>query len=204
MPSSVSDIPPTLGRGCIRVSPKSTGSTATATSSSWYCDPYRAAASSPARPRKPARRTGWARAYMAYSSCMHTQPSTNSPSVKMRPPSMTRNRATAIAGTAARMRARRSEGASRGSLRRRARACPAGVRARRAITRLSSPAEATAPAGELGERLLEGLAREFGPQLLAEDELGVGRLPQQVVGQPLLAAGTDDHVGIVHVGRVQT
>src|SRR5438270_10699036 len=56
---------------------------------------------------------------------------------------------------------------------------------------------------ELGERGLEGLAREVGPQLVAEDELGVGRLPEQVVGQALLAAGADDEVGVVHLGRVE-
>ena len=61
-----------------------------------------------------------------------------------------------------------------------------------------------APASlELAQRLLEGLAVEVGPQLLAEDELRVGALPEQVVGDPLLAAGADQQVGVVHLGRVE-
>src|ERR1700691_4805698 len=64
----------------------------------------------------------------------------------------------------------------------------------------SLPAAIAAPAaGILGERLLEGRAGEDGPELVAEDELGVGRLPQEVVGEPLLAAGADDQVGVVHL-----
>src|SRR3954454_1680029 len=55
----------------------------------------------------------------------------------------------------------------------------------------------------LGQGRLEGLAREVGPQLVAEDELGVGRLPEQVVRQPPLAAGADDDVGVMHLGRVE-
>ena len=45
--------------------------------------------------------------------------------------------------------------------------------------------------------------REVGPELVAEDELRVGALPEQVVGDPLLAAGADQQVGVVHLGRVQ-
>src|SRR3954451_11188367 len=55
----------------------------------------------------------------------------------------------------------------------------------------------------LGQRRLEGLAGEVGPQLVAEDELGVRGLPQQVVRQPPLAAGADDEVGIVHLRCVE-
>src|SRR5271163_3376341 len=182
---------------------------------------------------KPARRAGWARSYIPYSSCMHAAPSTSIPSVNTSPPSITRNSATAMAGTAASTRAPRSEPdasrlrrrrrrrprparwASRASAARRADArsragslAPAGVCGpicewSLAISRPSSPTEPAAALGVLRQRLLERLATEVGPQLLAEHQLGVSRLPQQVVGQPPLAAGTDDQVGVVHLGRVQ-
>src|SRR5215207_3526455 len=48
-----------------------------------------------------------------------------------------------------------------------------------------------------------GRAVEVRPQLLAEDELGVGRLPHEVVAETLLAARADDEVRVVHLGRVQ-
>src|SRR4029077_14587300 len=64
-------------------------------------------------------------------------------------------------------------------------------------------AEAPPALGELDERLLQRLAREVRPQLVAKHELRVGRLPQQVVGEPLLAARADDQVGIVHLTRIQ-
>ena len=65
---------------------------------------------------KPARRTGCARSYIPYSSCMQMQPSANSPSAKIRPPSITMNSAKAIAGTAAISRALRSERCLRGAV----------------------------------------------------------------------------------------
>src|SRR2546423_12792700 len=55
----------------------------------------------------------------------------------------------------------------------------------------------------LRQRGLKGLAREVRPQLVAEDELAVRRLPEQVVGQPPLATGADHEVGVVHLGRVE-
>src|SRR6516162_9159111 len=180
------------------MSANSSGSVTARTSKIWNWFPYSAAASSPASARKPARRTGRARAYMPYSSCKHTQPSRNRPRAYTKPPSITRNSAKAIAGTAASTRADRSERRLRRS-RRRGRE----LRARAAISRGSPPAEAPAALRELGQRFLEGLAGEVGPQLLAEHELGVGRLPQQVVRKPLLSAGADDQVRVVHLGRVQ-
>src|SRR5437763_13251618 len=147
---------------------------------------------------KPARRAGRARSYMAYSSCRHTHPKTNSPRANSEPPTMTRNKASAIAGRATSTRAPRSERCPR-------RAWPraAAPRARTAISGPSPPAESAAALRELGERLLERLAREVRPKLVPEHELGVGRLPQQVVGQAPLAACADDQVGVVHLGRVQ-
>src|SRR6187200_3062183 len=66
------------------------------------------------------------------------------------------------------------------------------------------PAPEPAPARlVLGQRGLEGLAGEVRPELVAEDELGVGRLPQQVVARAPLAARADDEVGVVHLGGVE-
>src|SRR5581483_931157 len=67
----------------------------------------------------------------------------------------------------------------------------------------SAPPEPAPAGGKLFEALLERASREIGPQLVAKHELGVGALPEQVVGDPLLAAGSDDQVGVVHVGGVQ-
>src|SRR5205823_10302671 len=74
----------------------------------------------------------------------------------------------------------------------------AGLRAGRALPG-SEPALARL---ELVQRLPERLAAEVGPQLLAEYQLGVRALPQQVVGDPQLAAGADQEIRVVHVGRV--
>src|SRR4051794_39084066 len=70
-------------------------------------------------------------------------------------------------------------------------------------SRPSAPPEPPPAPGELGQRRLERRAREVGPQLVAEDELRVRRLPEQVVRHPLLAARADDEVRVVHLGRVQ-
>src|SRR5204863_7789268 len=62
---------------------------------------------------------------------------------------------------------------------------------------------APAPRLELLEALLQLPAPEVGPELVAEDKLRVGALPEQVVGDALLAAGPDQQVGIVHLGRIE-
>src|SRR5439155_11683660 len=123
------------------------------------------------------------------------------------PPSITRKSATAIAGSATITRAARSERSRRGAGRLPAPERAAAVRGRPGRARIAttgplSGAEAPASPRILLERLLERLAREVGPQLLAKHELGVGRLPQQVVGQTLLATRADDQVGVVHLGRI--
>src|SRR5690606_4428051 len=46
-------------------------------------------------------------------------------------------------------------------------------------------------------------AVEVGPEGVQEDELGVGRLPEQEVGEPLLAGGADEQVDVGDVGGVQ-
>src|SRR6201996_2051334 len=73
---------------------------------------------------------------------------------------------------------------------------------------LTGPSPSAAPEAPLtlrvgAQRALERRPVEVRPQLLGEDELRVGALPEQIVGDPLLAAGSDQEVGIVHVGRVE-
>ncbi len=49
----------------------------------------------------------------------------------------------------------------------------------------------------------EALLAEVGPQRVVEDELGVRRLPEQEVRDPLLAGGADDEIRIGELGRVE-
>src|SRR3546814_3958129 len=48
--------------------------------------------------------------------------------------------------------------------------------------------------------LFEVALVEVGPQLVDEDELAVGRLPEQEVAEPLLARGADHQIGIGNPG----
>src|SRR5215213_10305071 len=107
------------------------------------------------------------------------------PTVQTSPPWSTMTSAKMIAGTATTMRGARSDPA----LSRRAATLP--------------PAEPAPARRVLVERGLEGLAREVGPELVAEHELRVGQLPEQVVRDPQLAARSDQEVGVVHVRCVE-
>ena len=91
-------------------------------------------------------------------------------------------------------RARRGAGARGGG------GAPAAAPAARAI---SGPRSAARRALNSASARLERVAVEVRPQLVAEDELGVRRLPQEVVAQALLAARADDEVRVVHLGRVE-
>src|SRR5689334_11743252 len=53
------------------------------------------------------------------------------------------------------------------------------------------------------DRLAERLGAEIGPERLGEVELGVGELPEQEVGDALLAAGADEEVGLGRIGHRQ-
>jgi len=64
-------------------------------------------------------------------------------------------------------------------------------------------AEAALAAAVFGYRAFKRGAVEIWPVDRHEDELAIGSLPEQEVGEPLLAAGTDDHVGIGNVRSVQ-
>src|SRR4051794_2692022 len=55
------------------------------------------------------------------------------------------------------------------------------------------------PPAEFADGLGQGFGVVIGPEHVLEDELGIGRLPEQEVGQALLARGADDEVGIGHV-----
>src|SRR5687767_6953478 len=85
--------------------------------------------------------------------------------------------------------------------------CAAGGRSRPRSRRAASPPSASSEAAGAGlvlaERGLERSPVEVRPERVAEDELGVSALPQQEVRDPLLAAGPDQEVGVVHLGRVQ-
>src|SRR5262245_23985664 len=54
-----------------------------------------------------------------------------------------------------------------------------------------------------GQRLLQHGAVEVGPMDGDEDQLAVGRLPQQEIGQALLAAGADNEIGIGQIRCVE-
>src|SRR4051794_29301428 len=107
-------------------------------------------------------------------------PSAISATVKTRPPAATMTIAKTIAGTATATRPRRSEPLLRRAARV-VRRCDGVGRRRRWTGGTSAPSEAASARGELVERLAERLARVVGPQLVAEHELGVRRLPQQEV-----------------------
>src|ERR1044072_443131 len=63
--------------------------------------------------------------------------------------------------------------------------------------RLLRAAAETALAGTIdGDRLLEQLAAEVRPEGVEEHELRVGALPEQEVGDALLAAGAHEQIGI--------
>src|SRR5690349_14556404 len=51
-----------------------------------------------------------------------------------------------------------------------------------------APAEPPFPHAELPQRVLELLRREIRPEAGKEDQLAIGRLPEQEVGKPHLAA----------------
>src|SRR5262245_43745655 len=55
----------------------------------------------------------------------------------------------------------------------------------------AEPAEAALAAMEIRNGGAQIVAAEIGPQHIDEAQLGVGRLPQQEIGQPLLTAGAD-------------
>src|SRR4051812_45772973 len=179
--NAVTAIPDAPARGCTRAITNVSGTVA-ASAPSTASGPARCAATSmPANPMNPARRTGCAASSIQNASCRHTHPSAISPMVNGHSPSTTIATANAIAGTAAITRAARSE----------------------LWLRALAATEPALAGAVLLQRRLERLAGEVGPQLVAEDELGIGGLPEQVVGQPLLAAGADHEVRVVHLGGVQ-
>jgi hypothetical protein len=59
---------------------------------------------------------------------------------------------------------------------------------------------ASLAAGVFGECRLHVLGAEIGPQHFLEDELGIGRLPEQEVRDALLAGGADDEIRVRHAG----
>ena len=131
-----------------------------------------------------------------YSSCSATMPRAISPSAKIRPPWKTIKIANAAAGIAT------SDPAPRSDRRRSpARGRPGAVLPR-ALTSLPPPEPAlrrwySSSAASNSSRSKSGHSSS------EKYELRVGALPQQEVREPLLAAGADDQLGVVHVGRVE-
>src|SRR6185369_3424480 len=68
---------------------------------------------------------------------------------------------------------------------------------------LRGAAEAPLARRVIGQRFVERGVIEFGPELVAEEQLGVSRLPQQEVGQAPFAAGADHQVRVGHVRQRQ-
>ena len=66
-----------------------------------------------------------------------------------------------------------------------------------------SATEAAMAAGELEQGGVERVRTEVRPERVAGVELGVGRLPDQEVGEALLAAGPDDQVRVGQAGGVE-
>src|SRR5262245_30298761 len=49
---------------------------------------------------------------------------------------------------------------------------------------------------KVGDGSAQVLGAEVGPEYVEEIQLGIGRLPQQEVGQPLFAAGADEEIDV--------
>src|SRR6185437_3127976 len=78
----------------------------------------------------------------------------------------------------------------------------AGLADRFALRELLAGApEAALPAAVGGDGFVERLGAEVGPQRVGEVELGVGELPEEEVGDALLAAGADEEVGLRRVAH---
>src|SRR5689334_11968416 len=73
----------------------------------------------------------------------------------------------------------------------------------RGVELLAGAAEAALAALVRRDRLAEGLGAEVGPERVGEVELGVRELPQQEVGDALLAAGADEEVWLGREGHRQ-
>ena len=140
--------------------------------------PSCAATSSPPAPRKPARRTGSPRAQHPVQLVQADQPERDQPSVEGQPAAVDdeergdRDRRDRDEDPRAQVRARR-RGLAAPARSRRAAALAAAPCGRAPAAPASAAPEAAPARGELGEALLERLAREVGPQLVAEDQLGV-------------------------------
>ena len=63
--------------------------------------------------------------------------------------------------------------------------------------------EAAFAALVVGDGFEEMEAVEVGPEAVGDEDLGVGDLPEEEVGDALLAGGADDEVGVGHVRGVE-
>ena len=68
---------------------------------------------------------------------------------------------------------------------------------------VAQAAEAAFAALEVGDGFEQMDAAEVGPEALGDEDLGVGDLPQKIVGDAHLARGADEQIGVGHVRRVE-
>ena len=68
---------------------------------------------------------------------------------------------------------------------------------------LGEASEAAFAALVVGDGFEEVDAAEVGPEAIGDEDLGVGDLPEEEVGDALLAGGADDEVGVRHVRGVE-
>src|ERR1017187_7845679 len=68
---------------------------------------------------------------------------------------------------------------------------------------ITEAAVATFPALKVSDGFEQMDAAEIRPQPLGDKDLGVGDLPQQIVGNSHLSGGPDQQVGVGHVGSVE-
>src|SRR4051812_17398392 len=80
---------------------------------------------------------------------------------------------------------------------------PVGYRSRLGASLRDQAAETSLTPVIFGNRAFERGAVEVRPIGRYEHQLAVGDLPQQEIGQPLLAAGADDQIGIGQVRRIE-
>src|SRR3954469_16356105 len=79
---------------------------------------------------------------------------------------------------------------------------PAGAGAALLVAALAA-AEAAPAAGVVVESRAKLVLAEVRPERVDEDELGVGELPQEEIGDPQLTGGANQEVWVGHLGRVQ-
>src|ERR1041385_2515948 len=66
---------------------------------------------------------------------------------------------------------------------------------------LAHHAEAALASLVIGHCVVQLFAAKLGPETPADEDLGVGKLPEEEIADPELSAGADEEIGIGHVFR---